>query len=301
MYSSQDEIKLNSSVVSTLLDKLTELLGRPSIQLRLLPLHPTYLSVYLFLGEDSPSTAEINSSHWQESLLKYLSTAAQQQHHYILKIVSEICRDLEARCNNVERSLREAKEISDDLESKLTRSEATVAKMENQARKRISVFNSLEAKNHRLVEKAAAAEQRLLLLSNAHEKLTYRLECVNREAVMSIESAREKGKQAELAHLAIVTSKDEIYEMQALELAEAKARATNLGDELAQKTAASEEVFGRLEESIYTINKALEISKALADSREIEITSPIELEAKMVVHKQVLELKVRILCPSQYY
>lgn len=294
MFTSQDKISLDSSVATSLLDKHTELLERTSIQCdsyRDRSVHCSTEQVPV-LAQGSLLTANLSSMDWRESLLKYLSTAAQHQHSYLVKIVSEICRDLETRCDNVERPLREAKDMSDDLRLKLDSSEATIAKMESKARKTLSILNSLEAENHRLVEQVDAAEKLLQFLSTAHEELSHRLECVNRDALKSIESAREKEEQEKLAHLAIVTGKDEIFEMQALKLAEAEARAISLRDELDQKNAVSEEILSRLEDSMNTTNKELEASKQLADSRKMEITRLHELEAKMTVDKQVLESKV---------
>lgn len=291
MYTSQDEISLDSSVATTLLDKHTDLLERNIVRCE------SYLSrvVHPSTGRVPPgslSTVELSSRDWRESLLKNLSTAAQHQHLSIVKIVSGICRDLEARCDNVERPLREAKERSDELELKLDNSEATVAMLENQTRKRILIFNSLEAENHRLVEQADTAEQHLQVLSTAHEQLSHRLECVNRDALKSAESTREKEEQDKLAHLAIMTGKDENYEMQALKLAEAEAITISLRDELAQKNATTEGILSRLEDSMNATNKEFEASKLLADSREMEITRLLELEAKLALDKQVVELKV---------
>ena len=294
MYTSQDNISLDSSVAAALFDKNTELLKRGCIKCK------SYLSRSVscskervsLLAEKSLSTVELSSADWRESLFKNLSTATQHQYYDIVKIVNEVCRDLEARCDSVERPLREAKEISDDLKLKLDSSEATVAMLENQAKERGLTMNSLEAENHRLVEQANAAEQRLQLLSTAHDQLGYRLECANRDALKFTESAREKEEQEKLAHLAIMTGKDEIYEMQSLELAESEARAKSLRDELAQRIAASEKTIACLEDSMNSTNKDLELSKLLAASREVEITRLLEREAKMIEDNQILELKV---------
>lgn len=294
MYTTQDNISLNSSVAAALLDKNTELLRRGCIKCtryfsRSVSCSKDRVSL---LPEKSLSTVELSSADWRESLLENLSTAAQHQHHYIVKAVSRICRDLEARCDSVERPLREAEEVSNDLKLKLDSSEATVAMMENQAKERVLTINSLEAENKRLAEQVDAAEQRLQVLSTAHDQLGYRLECANRDALKFTETARENGEREKLAHLAILTGKDEVYEMQALELAEAEARATSLKDELAQRIAASEKIIACLEDSMKSMNKELELSKLLADSREVEITRLTDREAKMIVDKQVVESKV---------
>lgn len=294
MYTSQDDIGLDCSVMTTLLDKYTQILKSTNIECKSYRSRAVTGSSERMppIAERSLSTVELSSADWRESLFKNLSTAAQHQHQYIVKIVSAICQDLEVRCDSVERPLREAKEMCNDLKLKLNSTEATFATVENEAEKRLSLFNSLEAENHRLVEQVDAAEQRLEVLSTAHEHLTYRLECANRDALKFTESAREKEEQEKLAHLAIVTGKDEIYEMQALELAEAQARMKSWQDEFAQKTAASEEIITRLEDSMNSTKKELESSKLLADFREVEISRLLEGEAKMIVDKQVLESKV---------
>lgn len=294
IFTSQDEISLDSSVATTLLDKHTGLLERSRIRCksyrsRLIPYSTERTPL---LAEESLSTEELRSAEWRESLLKNLSAAAQHQYHYIVKSVSEICRDLEARCDNVERPLHEAKKISNDLKLRLDSSEAKIAMMENQAKKRVSMINSLEAENQRLTEQADVAEQRLQVLSTAHEQLSHRLECVHRDAQKFAENARENEEQEKLAHLTIVTGKDEICERQALKLAEAEARTISLKDELAQKNSASEEMLSRLEDSMSATSKELESFKVLADSREVEITRLLEREAKMMIDKQALESKV---------
>lgn len=291
MYTSPDNITLDSSVAAALFDKNTELLRRESIKCKSYPSRLVPCSKER-VAEDSLLTVELSSVDWRESLFKNLSVATQHQYHFIVKIVSEVCRDLEARCDSVERPLREAQEISNDLTLKLDSSEATVALLENQAKETALTMNTLKAENHQLVEQANAAEQRLQILSTAHDQLGYRLECTSRDALKFAESAREKEEQEKLAHLAILTGKDEIYEMKALEVTEAEARAKSLRDELAQRIAASEKIIACLEESMNSTNKDLESSKLLADSREVEITRLLEREAKMIVDKRILESKV---------
>lgn len=297
MYTSQDEISLDSSVATALLDKHIKLLEINIIRC------DSYLSrsvqsatrhVALFAPRALPSL-ELSSRDWRDSLLKDLSIAAQHQHQSIVKIVSGICQDLEARCNNAEQPLREAQKRSDELELNLRKSDATLAMLENENRTKHTALTALEAENYQLVEQADTAERRSQVLSTNCEQLTHRLECMKRDALEAADIAREKEEEMKLAHLAIMTGKDEIYEKQSFKLAEAEARAIGLGDELALKNATSEGVLSQLEDSMHAMNKMnteLETTKLLAASREMEVTRLIEYEAKVAVEKQELELKV---------
>lgn len=294
MYSSQDEISLDSSVAAGLLDKHIKLLETPIVRCdsyisRPIPSvtgpDPLYISGEL-------RTEQLSSRNWRESLLRDMSTAAQHQHNSVVNVVSEICQDLEARCHSAERPWREATARSDELEFKLRGSEAALATLETQMKERILVLNALEAENHRLVEHVDNAEQRLQELSSTNEQLSHCLDCVKRDYVESAECAREKEEQEKLVHLAIVTGKDENYEKQALKLAEAEARATSLEVELSHNNALNESNLGRLEDSVSIINQKYEVTKALAASRETEIARHLEYQAKMVREKQDLELKV---------
>lgn len=294
MYTSQDEISLDSSVATALLDKHIELLETNIVRC------DSYLSKSVqsatghvpLLAPRAMQTSELSSRDWQESLLKDLSTAAQDQHHSIVKIVSGICQDLEARCDNAEQPFREAKKRSDELELRLRKSDTTLAVFENENRKRHTVLTALEAENHQFVKQADTAEQQLQALSTTCEQLTHRLECMKRGAQESAESAREKEEEMKLAHLAIMTGKDEIYEKQSFKLAEAEARAICLGDELALKNVTSEGDLSRLESSLSTMNKELETTKQLAASREMEVTRLLQNEVKVAAEKQDFELKV---------
>ena len=294
MYASQDEISLDSSVATTLLDRHKELSETAILRC------DSYLSRSMQLAAGNaplftPSalpTLELSSRGWRESLLKNLSTAAQQQHHSIVNIVSEICQDFETRCDNTEQPLREAKERSTELELKLYNSEATLTRFENQARERLSDLQALEDENHRLVKQVDTVEQSLQELSTSHEQLSYRLECMKEDALKFTENTREQEEQANLTHLAIITGKDELNEKQALKLAEAEAHAMRLEDELARQSATSEGILSRLENAMNAATEQLDATKSLAAAREREITRLLEHEAYLASEKQNLELKV---------
>lgn len=290
MYASQDEISLDSSVATNLLDKHINLSETAMFKCDSYDLRSAKFAL-----ENVPLSApiaELSSRGWRESLLLNLSTAAQHQHNSIVNIVGKICQDLEARCDNTEQPLLAARKRSDELEMKLRDSEATLTTLENQARERLLTLQALQTDNHGLVEQTDTAEQRLRALLTSHEDLTYRLDCVKEDALKSAETAREKEEEKSLAHLAMMIGKDEINEKQALKLAEAEARATRLEDELAQKSAASEEILDRLEHSIREVTEELEATKLSVTDKEKEIARLVEHKALVTAAKQESELKV---------
>ncbi len=330
MYTSEDEMNLDPSVAASLLDKHIEFWGNT------IATCDSHLSrsvssgtghVPLFAFRALP-LEELSSRNWRDILLKSLVAAAQDQHQSIVRMVGEICQDLETRCNNTEQPLRKATERSDELELKLHSSEIRVAELENETKERLLVLTALKSENHRLVEQADTVDRELQVLSTTNEQLSNRLERVEREALEFAQMAREKEEHVKIAHLAIVMGKDEVYDKQALTLAEAEARVTSLEHELAQKCAVSEEnirrlehefaqkcaigeenihrleqelaqersiseeKIGRLEDSMNTMNKEFEATRLLAASREEEILNLLDCEAKGVVEKHELESKV---------
>jgi hypothetical protein len=294
MYSSHDEISLDSSVAVGLLDKYIKLLETTRVKCdsytsKPIPSVTGHGPLFISGGF---RTEELSSRNWRESLLRDMSTAAQHQHNSIVKVVSEICQDLEARCHGVERPLREAIARSHELELKLCGSEVTLTMLETQTKEKTLVLNALEAENHRLAGDADTTERRLQELSSTNEQLSCCLERVKRDYLESAECAREKEEQEKLVHLAIVTGKDENYEKQALKLAEAEARAMSLEDELSHNNALNESNLSRLEDSMNTMSQDYESAMALAASREAEIARHRGYQATMAMEKQEVDLKV---------
>lgn len=118
MYTQRDEgINLDPSLASLLLEKQAHVSGVKSV----CPAH--YFSrsrpkprnnVTLFEASATPES-RADSRDWRQHLYTALQGDANRQYESIVAVMSEICRDLEIRCEGVERPLHKAEERSEKL------------------------------------------------------------------------------------------------------------------------------------------------------------------------------------------
>lgn len=296
LYSSQDEVSIDALIATVLLDKQMSLssLSRRCKSYTSRDLAPVVTRAPLQEAGATPLEG-IGSRGWRSALYKDISKAAESQHQSIVRMVGEICQDLELRCDNSEQPLREEQSRSVNLDEKLKASETKVLELESQAHERISMLDGLEAEKTRLVEQAQVAEQRLKSLSSTHELLHQELVREQKEAADAAVAAQERITRQELAHLAIVIGKDEMYEEQKLALATLEDRIRRFADELNQMHVQEEndkEIIKSLEIMVHEKSEALELVTGLAVSRQTEIDCHVDLKANALIEKQGLSSKV---------
>lgn len=289
-YSSQDEVSIDAWIATALLDKQMSFLSLSSrcgfYKSRCLA---SVITRAPLLETAAAPLERIGSVGWRNALCENMSKAAESQHQSIVRMVGEICQDLELRCDNFERPLREEQFRANDLDEKLKTSEMKILELESQAQERISVLDGLEADKTRLVEQVQVAEQRLQSLSSTQELLQQELAKEQKVAADAAVAAQERMNRQELAHLAIVIGKDEMYEERSLTLSGLENRTRQLADELNQMRV--QEEIGRdrirlLETSIREKSEALEMATELAVSRQAEIDCLVDLKAKTLIEKQ---------------
>lgn len=145
MYTQHDEeINLDPALASLLLKKQAQVSGVKSA----CPAH--YFSqseskprniVTLFEASATPEN-RVNSRDWRQHLYKVLQGDANRQHESIVAVMSEICRDLEVRCEGVERPLHEAEERSEKLRREV---EQLRENLEQEVEVRLSAIEACEA------------------------------------------------------------------------------------------------------------------------------------------------------------
>lgn len=296
LYSSQDEMSIDALIASALLDKQ---MSSSSLFSRCGFYKSGYLASVINrapLQEAGAAPLERTDSRgWKNALSENMSKAAECQYQSIVRMVGDICQDLELRCHDFERPLREEQCRANSLDEKLKASQSKLLKLESQVQERISILDGLEAEKIRLVEKARAAEQRLQSLSSTHELLQQDFVREQKEAVDAAVTAQERINRQELAHLAIVIGKDEMYEERKLTLATLEDRTRRLADELNQMRAQEENYNERirsLEITVHEKSEALETVTGQAISRQTEIDNLVDQKANALTEKQELGSRV---------
>ncbi|MCJ1464651.1 hypothetical protein MMC07_003264 [Pseudocyphellaria aurata] len=297
LLSSQDELSVDPLVVTALLDKQMSFSTLPSSC-------GFYTSNCLSSAISCATLPELEaapirrtgSRGWRTALCEKLSKDAESQHQSIVTLVGDICQDLELRCETFERPLREEESRANNLDEQLKASEAALLKLESRAQESISVVDGLEAEKIRLVEQLRVTEQRLQSLSDSYESLQQELIREQKEAADAAVNAEEKINRQDLAHLAIMIGKDEMYEERSLTLTTLEDRTKRLADELDQMRVQEEIDKARiksLEITVYEKSEALETITGLAVSRQTEINCLVDLKADTMIEKEHLSSKLK--------
>ena len=233
--------------------------------------------ISLFEAVSTPR-AESVSLNWRDSLIRELSRDADCRYEGVVRMVGEICRDLESRCNESERPLREEKSKSRDLQARLESVERDKSDLELQTRNQQSISSTLQIERDCLAKKVEVAESQM-------EDLRTRLTNINREAECAAQTAIERTRQQDLAYLATITGKDEMFEEQSLKLASAEQRVRLLEDELRsmkEQEVKNVEKVKNDEKHIGTLNIAVSTSECRIRALQDEITQTKEQDARNI-------------------
>lgn len=207
MYAQHDEdINLDPTLASLMLQKQAQVSGIKSI----CPAH--YFSqpvskprdiVTLFEASATPEN-RVNSRDWRQYLQNALQRDANRQHESIVSVMSEICRDLEIRCEGVERPLHKEEERSKNLRQEV---EQLRVKLEHEIEEKLSVIEAcetLEQEKERLrrdSEETMTKMQRSLdeAIANAQKSETR-----TREVEDTLQTSREETQQVRGESLQII-------------------------------------------------------------------------------------------------
>lgn len=310
----RDEVRIDAIVATALLDKQMSLLtvSRSCDFYGTKTLAPAIPSI-----NSNEASQRAGSHNWRNMLRESMLRANESQFESIVRTVGEICQDLERRCENVERPLRDEQARSNDLNIKLEASEAALRAVESQAQERLLAIGGLETAKAMLVAQVQVAEQREQNLSHSYEILQQDFEVAKREAADAAETAEEALKQQELAHLASLTGKDEMYDEQTSIVKELENRITILAGELSKMKAQDDEANSRiavlqdeaheqsdalkeakdnvrcLELDVFEKIEAHETLMRLAASRQTEIDRLVDQQSTLLIEKSDLACKVR--------
>jgi hypothetical protein len=196
----------------------------------------------LSLIEESASPeARISSRNWPQNLMERLARDTDRQHGFIVSTVSEICRDLERRCENVEKPLRAEEENSrrlqaevdklkmqctdageqlarcmhtlehtagenDMLEKKL---DCAIAKTKESMERIKELEETVEVEREEAGQSIQKLEQEL---TNTKASLEKELANTNSLHFEELKAVRDAANQAAMEHIAVLNSRQEIID-----------------------------------------------------------------------------------------
>ena len=248
------------------------------------------------LFESGSTPQALTSSHdWRNRLVKELTRDAKYQYESIVKIVGDVCQDLERRCDDAEVPIRAEQIKTSGLMVELKTSQVRIAELESQVLERTQISEGLEIEKNCLQDQVQAFEQRVKILSSRLTQLEQQSCLAVQEAKNTAEAAHEATKQQELTYLASMAGKDELFEEQSTKLLDSQTHASKLQEELTQlrlQEANSEGKIRGLEEKLSERNEIIECLQATIASKEANSERLVELEARLTAENHKLRTEV---------
>lgn len=239
------------------------------------------------------STPELKSSSqdWRHRLGDEMSRDAEYRHKSIIRMVGEVCRDLELRCSEAERPLREEQAKCSKMRDELEVLQRDFVELQDQARDRECQANEIEKDRDCLHERLLAKERRHEELSDSFGNLQEQFDQAKKEFGLAKEAATESAREQDLAYFATLTGKDEMFEEQTAELITCGNHVQKLERELAEmKTQETihldtihcdKRVIGELTNTIAEVEKT-------ASFRQVQIEDLTSKEKDLVTTKEAI-------------
>ena len=227
------------------------------------PRQPIMPEISMFEAVSTPRV-DSTSLKWRDGLMREMSRDIGCRYEGIIRMVGEICRDLELRCEDNERPLQEEQSKSRDLRARLERSERDKAGLELQASNLQSTISTLETERDTLAYQVEETKRQLKEQGTDLDNIQQEFDHAKIEAERIAQAAIESARQQDLVYLATMTAKDEVLEEQSLRLANTENHAKALERELdwlRDLEANNAEKLGNNKTSIETLNNAVSASE----------------------------------------
>ena len=239
--------------------------------------------ISLFEAGSTPRTISV-SHDWRDNLAKELVFDAQHRSDAVIRIVGEVCRDLELRCEDVERPLREEQCRSRDLETELVKSKCQNQEQETDAEHLNVKLQDLKHAKGTLEEQISSKDILLSDLSRKIDMIEENFRCAKVDAQRTAENATETARQQDLAYLATLAGKDEINDARNSALIASERQIKSLERDLAQVCSQEKEAAGRAleqNEIIDEMKRYRSDKDQLLESKELEILSSLKSKADL--------------------
>ncbi|KAL8772001.1 MAG: hypothetical protein Q9209_002666 [Squamulea sp. 1 TL-2023] len=214
-YFHHDTLSLDSSTASALLDSIVDtertLPACRVVMNAIKPRRPVSLSIFE-TGNTPCSSAE--SDLWRKRVKSELAQNADYQYQKVIRIMEDVCQDLERRCNEVEAPLRDEKTKSTNLHAELEESKLHMAKISSHAHEQSLILEGIEREKSELVARVRDLEQEQTDLSSRMEDLRDELAKTTQQTEDADRNHRKKVEELELMHAAVVAERDETHEAQ---------------------------------------------------------------------------------------
>lgn len=165
-----------------------------------------------FLESGSTPASRVDSHKWRDSIGDVLARNAQHQLHTIVQTMGEVCRDLEYRCDEVEKPLRDQEVKSSRLQVALDDSKARVAMLESHNHEQCLITEGIERERYELVARVTELERVQEELSDMLCAARQEIAETTRQAAEAAQKRADEASEIELIHTAAIAEKEEALE-----------------------------------------------------------------------------------------
>ncbi|KAK3707259.1 hypothetical protein LTR37_012260 [Vermiconidia calcicola] len=149
---------------------------------------------------------------WRQALGSHFKSRARYEHEQIAAVFAKACGELEARCEDVEKPLRESHEERNALQRQYDELNQAYANLESEGIDRNIRVNALETERDQCMGDLDAARVEAESLVRRVEELELSLQAARASAQEAVEEARRASESAEMQHDAAMARKEEQLE-----------------------------------------------------------------------------------------
>ncbi|KAL8708246.1 MAG: hypothetical protein Q9220_006823 [cf. Caloplaca sp. 1 TL-2023] len=297
--SQHDDLSLDPDVASALLAKMTSLalksitcdeftdIRRPRI--------PPSLSV---IEMSNTPCSSASSEQWKARVKNDLVRNADHQYQTIVRTMGDVCQDLERRCNEIERPLRDEQARASQLLSELEESQKARAELESRNEEQRLIMEGIEQEKKEVV---LIVEE----LRREQEDLWSQIEGSRKEFHMALEQisvVTQKGasevKELQLFHASAIAEKEDLLEAQLHAETALKTRIDDLelaAADFRSKASTTNVELLRLQETCSVQQTSLENAQSVVHGKNDEIDQQQRLLSSLEVEKVELQSRVESL------
>lgn len=285
------------SILDGLLEKQTTLSNTLARCKAFSPSKPRVQTADLFLFEAKSTPQAPSISHeWKDAVFRQMSRDTNCRYESIIRLVEEVYRDLELRCNEAERPLRNEQSKSHDLQESLENAQAKAAELESQAFARTSELEAMQHERNELEDQVKVKDEQLQDLQTSIEQILQDYDRERLDAKQVAQHATDTSRLQDLTYIATMTAKDAEFEEQAQSLARSEARIADQEHDLAQleaQIAKDVETMNEKDVVIDELNSAICTANELTASRQADIDSLTNSEMRVVASRDELAAKLQ--------
>ena len=251
--------------------------------------------VPLFEARCTPRVDSI-SHNWRTEIVDELSREAGCRYESLVRMVGDICRDLELRCTEAERPFREEQSRSQELQVHLEAAQRKVTELKVQARDREHEIISLKSERTELSDQIKTHKDCLKCLEATLENIRQEFDQAKSNADIAVETTIENARQRDLAYLATLTGKDQVFDEQSSKLAASETRVKDLEYETTQlktEVASRSETTQTQQKVIEELKNCIATAKDLAAFHEAKIDELQKSERDLITSRDNIVRKAQ--------